>query len=372
MVKKTKKLKVALIFGGKSVEHEVSLQSAKNVIDALDKDRYDIALIGIDKKGNWHIEDKNNFLLNSSDPKLIALNKSNKKTGNKLEQPSQSLVVLSQEEKNNKIDVAIPILHGAYGEDGTVQGLLKLVGIPFVGPSVLGSAVGFDKDVTKRLLTEAGIPNVQFVSFRKGERISFSEVKKILNLPMIVKPANSGSSVGISKVKNEKDFKKAIKEAFNFDTKIIIEKFIEEKREIECAVLGNEKPQASICGEVITNKKHSFYSYDAKYIDENGAILEIPAKISKSVQDKIRRMAIKTFQTVECEGMSRVDFFLLKNGEILVNEINTIPGFTNISMYPRLWGASGISYSKLIDILIKLAIERFNKEQKLQTSYNKK
>jgi D-alanine-D-alanine ligase len=371
-VKKTKKLKVAILFGGKSVEHEVSLQSAKNVIDALDRDKYEIILIGIDKKGTWHIQDKSNFLLNSSNPKLIALNKTNNKITKEFKNKSQNLAVLSEAEKNNKIDIIIPILHGPFGEDGTIQGLLKLAGIPFVGSSVLGSAVSFDKDVTKRLLTEAGIPNTKFVTLKKENKISFSEIKKILGLPMIVKPANSGSSVGISKVKNEKEFIKAIGYAFKFDRKIIIEKFIGEKREIECAVLGNENPKASICGEVITNKKHSFYSYEAKYIDENGATLEIPAKISKGIEDKIRRLAIKTFQILECEGLSRIDFFLLKNGEILVNEINTIPGFTNISMYPRLWEASGISYSKLIDKLIELAIERFNKEQKLQTTYIEK
>jgi D-alanine-D-alanine ligase len=186
---------------------------------------------------------------------------------------------------------------------------------------------------------------------------------------MIAKPANSGSSVGISKIKNEKEFNEAIKYAFLFDTKIIIEKFIGEKREIECAILGNEKPNASICGEVITSKQHSFYSYEAKYIDENGASLEIPVKLPKSVQNKIQKLAIKTFQVLECEGLSRVDFFLLKNGKILVNEINTIPGFTNISMYPQLWNRSGISYSKLIDKLILFAIERFKREQKLQTTY---
>lgn len=327
------KLKIALVFGGKSSEHEVSLKSAKNVANAMDKNRYDIIFIKIDKKGKW-----------SSLNSLL-------------------------DYKKKKIDAVFPILHGAYGEDGTVQGFFKLAGIPFVGPSVLGSAVGFDKDVTKRLLTEAKIPNTKYIALKNGNEISFSKIKKILGLPIIIKPANSGSSVGITKVNNEKEFDKAIKYAFNFDTKIIIEKFIGDRREIECAVLGNEKPEASICGEVITDKKHNFYSYEAKYIDENGANLEIPAKLSKSVQNKIQALAVKTCKVLECEGLSRVDFFLLKNGDILVNEINTIPGFTNISMYPRLWAESGISYKDLIDKLIGLAIERFKREQKLQTSY---
>jgi D-alanine-D-alanine ligase len=368
MIKSNKKLKIALVFGGKSVEHEVSLQSAKNVFDALDKDKYEIVFIGIDKQGIWHLKDQNNFLLNSSNPKLIKLNKSDLTTS-RINKNEQGLAVLQAEQKRGKIDVAFPILHGSYGEDGTIQGFFKLAGIPFIGPSVLGSSVSFDKDVTKRLLTEAGIPNTEFVTLRPGDKISFLKIKKVLDLPMIAKPANSGSSVGISKIKNEKEFNEAVKYAFKFDSKIIIEKFIGEKREIECAVLGNENPMASICGEVITNKHHSFYSYEAKYIDEKGADLEIPAKLSKSIQVKIQKLAIKTFQTLECEGLSRVDFFLLKNGKILVNEINTIPGFTNISMYPQLWAKSGISYGKLIDKLVELAIDRFKKEQKLQTTY---
>jgi len=368
MAKNHKKLKVALVFGGKSVEHEVSLQSAKNVLDALDKNKYEVVLIGINKGGIWHLKDQSNFLLNSSNPKLIKLNKSGLTTSG-VNKKEQGLDVLHAEQKRGKIDVAFPILHGAYGEDGTIQGFFKLAGIPFIGPSILGSSVSFDKDVTKRLLTEAGIANTEFVTIRQGGKISFSKIKKDLGLPMIVKPANSGSSVGISKIKNEKEFNEAIRYAFKFDRKIIIEKFIGEKREIECAVLGNENPMASICGEVITNNKHSFYSYEAKYIDEKGAILEIPAKLPKSIQNKIQKLAVKTFQILECEGLSRVDFFLLKNGKILVNEINTIPGFTNISMYPQLWGKSGISYNQLIDKLIKLAIERFKKEQKLQTTY---
>ena len=367
MAKRIKKLKIALIFGGKSVEHEVSLQSAKNIIDALDKTKYEIVLVGIAKDGSWNLKDQNDFLLNSTNPKLIALNKNNIE----LKETENSLAIISKEEKRGKIDVAFPILHGPYGEDGTMQGFLKLAGIPFVGPSVLGSSVGFDKDITKRLLNEAGIPNTKFISFKSEDNISFAKVKKILGLPMIIKPANSGSSVGISKVSKEKEFKIAVREAFLFDSKIIIEKFIENKREIECAILGNNNPKASICGEVITDSNHTFYSYEAKYIDEKGARLEIPAKISKSLQKKIQDLAVKTFKVLELEGMARVDFFVDKKGKIFVNEVNTIPGFTNISMYPALWKASGLSYTKLIDELVDLAIERFNREQKLKTSYNK-
>lgn len=321
-----KKIKVGILFGGKSTEHEVSIKSATNIMAALDKSKYEIVKIKIEKSGKFNL----NLL--------------------------------------KKVDVVFPVLHGPFGEDGTMQGFLKILEVPFVGPSVLGSSVGFDKDVTKRLLTEAGIPNTKFLTFRKNEKIDFNIVKKFLNLPVIVKPANSGSSVGISKAKDQKEFEKAVKFAFKFDNKIIVEKFLADRREIECAVLGNENPKASVCGEVITNKQHAFYSYEAKYLDEKGADLEIPAKISKAVQDKIQKLAIKTFQVLECEGLSRVDFFLMPDGQILVNEINTIPGFTNISMYPTLWKNTGISYSKLIDKLISLAIERFKKEQKLETS----
>jgi D-alanine-D-alanine ligase len=355
MKKRSKKLRVALVFGGKSVEHEVSLMSAKNVAEAMDKNKYEIIFIGIDKNGKW-LKCNSDFKINKNLSEISLISRKGERSAN---QGNSSTEV---------VDVVFPILHGPYGEDGTIQGLLKMAEIPFVGPSVLGSSVGFDKDITKRLLNEAKIPNTKFLTFRESEKISFFAVKKFLNLPMIVKPANSGSSVGISKISNQKEFTKAIKYAFKFDNKIIIEKFLKNKREIECAVLGNNNPKASICGEVITNKMHVFYTYEAKYFDPNGAILEIPAKISKNLQNKIQDLAIKTYKTLELEGMARVDFFMDPKGNLFVNEVNTIPGFTNISMYPTLWKNTGIPYSKLIDKLIEFAIERFNKEQKLQTS----
>lgn len=359
IMSKNKKLKVALLFGGKSVEHEISLMSAKNIKDAINKDKYDVVCIGINKEGKF-VNAGNEIIIKDDLPIVSIVRTDDKRTAN--QGNSSSFVAC---------DVVFPILHGIYGEDGTVQGLLKLAGIPFVGPSVLGSSVGFDKDVTKRLLNEAGIPNTKFIVLRDNEIFSFSKIKKFLGLPMIVKPANSGSSVGISKVSNEKEFNNAISSAFLFDSKVIVESFIEDKREIECAVLGNEDPKASVCGEVITNSKHKFYSYEAKYFDKDGALIQIPAKISKSLQNKIQDLAIKTFKILELECMTRVDFFIDKNGKIFVNEVNTIPGFTNISMYPALWKEGGISYFKLIDMLIDFAIKRFKKEQKLQTSYKK-
>jgi D-alanine-D-alanine ligase len=360
MKKANKKIKVALLFGGKSVEHEVSLKSARNIAEAMDKNKYDISFIGIDKKGTWLPFDKN-LAVSDSSKKIALVPQNNLRTANQ----ANALSTIA-------VDVAFPVLHGSYGEDGTMQGLLKLAGIPFVGCSVLGSAVSFDKDVTKRLLRDAGIPNAKFMTVYRGDTVSFEQAKKTLGLPLFVKPANSGSSVGVSKVLNKKEFHVAIESAFSFDHKILIEEFID-GREVECAVLGNENPIASVVGEVIPVNNHRFYSYEAKYLDEHGAIIDIPAKLPKSVQTKIQKLAIKTFKVLSCEGLSRVDFFVKKNGEIFVNEVNTLPGFTNISMYPSLWKASGISYSKLIDELIRLAIERFNKEQKLQTSYvNKK
>ncbi len=360
----TKKIKIAVLFGGKSAEHEVSLQSARNVIDALDKEKYEVILIGINKAGKWLLSNTSNYLLHNNNPKLIKLNKSNKEVS-LVVQSSGNLTDIHTKKTHGKIDVVFPVLHGPYGEDGSIQGLLKLAGVPFVGAGVLGSAIGMDKDVMKRLLKEAGIPVAKFIVLRAGEKISFRSIIKTLGFPVFVKPANLGSSVGISKVKNEKEFKKALHNAFQYDSKILIEEAIK-GREIECSVLGNEKPIASVPGEVIPS--HEFYSYKAKYLDENGATLQIPAKLPKLTVKKIQGTAIMAFKVLNCEGMARVDFFLKKNGGILVNEINTIPGFTAISMYPKMWEASGIPYPKLLDILIRLAIERFNREKKLRSS----
>lgn len=362
-----KKIKVGIIFGGKSAEHEVSLQSAKNVIEAIDKDKYELVLIGIDKKGKWLLVDSSKFLLNSGNPKLIKLNNEIGQNVALVPQSDGRIVNLDTHESDKSIDVVFPILHGPFGEDGTIQGLLKLANIPFIGASVLGSAVGMDKDVMKRLLRDAKIPIGKFLTCKEKDVPTYEETVKNLGLPFFVKPANMGSSVGVNKISEEKDFDKAIREAFKYDRKILIEENIK-GREIECSVLGNDDPIASVPGEVISN--HDFYSYEAKYIDEHGAALEIPAKLSDEIITNVQALAIKTFKTLCCEGLGRVDFFLRENGDLLVNEINTIPGFTSISMYPKLWEASGISYNELIDRLIQLALERFKKEQKLKTSYD--
>lgn len=357
-----KKINVAILFGGKSAEHEVSLQSAKNVIEAIDKEKYNPILIGIDKTGKWLFNDSSNFLLNADNPKLIKINSASDEVS--LAPQSQGRV---KEKQDLVIDVVFPILHGPLGEDGTVQGLLKLANIPFVGSGVLGSAVGMDKDVMKRLLRDTGIPIADFITLKIDDVLpSYEDVTKKLGAPFFVKPANMGSSVGVSKVHNQQEYETAIKLAFDFDVKLIIEEYIK-GREIECAVLGNSQPIASVPGEVMAS--HDFYSYEAKYIDENGAILEIPATLSEELVAKVQEMAIKTFKVLGCEGLGRVDFFLQEDGKIIVNEINTIPGFTKISMYPKLWEASGVSYTQLIDKLIQLAVERFEQEKKLKTSY---
>ena len=352
-----KKIRVGIICGGQSAEHEVSLQSAKNIIEAIDRKKYEVAVIGINKSGRWSPFDEAGFLLHADDPKRIALKSSTDFVRLQPGGSDDGWLQVTGAEDFGEIDVFFPVLHGPMGEDGTVQGLLKLANKPFVGAGVLGSAVGMDKDVMKRLLREANIPIGDFLVFHHDqlERISFDEITARLGIPIFIKPANYGSSVGINKVHDEEAFKKALEDAFSFDRKVVVEAFIE-GRELECSVLGNNEPIASIPGEIIPRK--DFYSYEAKYIDEEGAYLEIPAELEPKLVSQIQDLAVKTFTVLCCEGMARVDFFLKENNDVLVNEINTIPGFTKISMYPRLWEESGISYAELIDRLIQLALER--------------
>ncbi len=351
-----RKIRVAILFGGKSAEHEVSIKSAKNVADAIDKNKYDVALIGIDRAGHWLPPQKSAALLG-------AASVPSSETSIALAPGENGLITSAEEPQAGQIDVVFPILHGPFGEDGTVQGLLRLANVPFVGAGVLGSAVGMDKDVMKRLLRDAGILIGKFLVSTEANPVPFTQAKKELGLPMFIKPANLGSSIGISKVKDEESYRAAMQEAFAYDTKVIIEEFIK-GREIECSVLGNDEPMASVPGEVIVHSE--FYSYDAKYLDENGASLQIPADLPEKTKKAVQEAAVKTFKALCCEGMGRVDSFVTDDGRVFVNEINTIPGFTNISMYPKMWEASGISYSQLIDKLIELAIERFEKQQKLK------
>ncbi|NTY86340.1 D-alanine--D-alanine ligase [Serratia fonticola] len=361
------KLRVGVIFGGKSAEHEVSLQSAKNILDAIDKEKFDVTLLGIDKQGQWHLNDASNFLLNAENPALIALNHSNKNVALVPGYEKQQLIEADGAGALGQLDVVFPIVHGTLGEDGSLQGLLRMANMPFVGAGVLGSAVSMDKDVTKRLLRDAGLSVAPFVTLTRSNRnkYGFKQLSESLGLPLFVKPANQGSSVGVSKVHNQAEFEQAIALAFSFDHKVLVESAIV-GREIECAVLGNDNPQASVCGEIILSDE--FYSYDTKYINEQGAQVVVPAAIDQEVSDKIREVALQAFKALDCLGMARVDVFLTPDNNVIINEINTLPGFTNISMYPKLWGASGVSYTQLITALIELALERHQQDRGLNSS----
>lgn len=352
-----KKIRVGIVFGGKSAEHEVSIQSAKCVIDSIDKTRFEPVLIGIDKEGQWLLNDNGRPLLEGrSALPLLSDNEPN------------SLVKLPSNDQLTGLDIVFPVLHGPLGEDGTIQGLLKLANLPFVGAGVLGSAIGMDKDVMKRLLRDAGIPIADFICVQKPDAaaLDYGRIKDVLGSRLFIKPANLGSSVGVNKAINKNQFDEHVKTAFQYDTKIIIETYIK-GREIECSVLGNHDPIASLPGEILP--QHEFYSYAAKYIDENGAKLIIPADLDEQIESRVQKMSIKAYKVLGCSGMARVDMFLTANGEIILNELNTIPGFTKISMYPKLWEASGLSITELISKLIDLGLERHGNENKLKTSY---
>lgn len=351
------KIRVGVVFGGQSSEHEVSLQSAKNIVDALDKSKFDVVLLGVDKQGQWHISDTSNYLINADNPETIELNSTNQQISVLPGAEQSQLVNVTTHTALSQIDVIFPIVHGTLGEDGTLQGMLRILNIPFVGSDVLGSSVCMDKDVCKRLLRDAGLNVAPFVTVTRANpsRYTFADLEKSLGLPLFIKPANQGSSVGVSRVTNEAEFTEALTLAFRYDSKVVIEKGIK-GREIECGILGNDNPQASRCGEIVV--KGGFYSYDTKYIDGEAAQLFVPAKLDKAIEDTIRDVAIRAFQATECFGLARVDVFLTDDNEVIVNEINTLPGFTKISMYPKMWGASGIGYSDLITHLIELALER--------------
>lgn len=368
--KKTmKKIRVGIIFGGKSAEHEVSLQSARNILDSIDKKKYETVLLGVDKSGTWHVCNSKNWLEHEDNPSLISFKKSKVQVTLIPDGAEGTRIINIHTGKSlEPLDVVFPIIHGPYGEDGSLQGLLKIANIPFVGAGVLGSAVGMDKDVMKRLLRDAGLPIGRFITIHsdQAKRIDFDTIAQDLGNPFFIKPANLGSSVGIHKVSNAKELKHALKDAFHYDTKVLLEEYIP-GREIECAVLGNGLPVTSVLGEVVVSDKQDFYSYDAKYIDEDGAQLVLPVELPADIKKEIQRLAAETFNVLNCEGMGRVDIFLQKNGRIVINEINTAPGFTNNSMYPKLWEATGVSFAELIDKLIDIAIQRHEREQELKT-----
>jgi D-alanine-D-alanine ligase len=388
------KLRVGILFGGRSGEHEVSLLSAASVLNAIDKTKYDVVPIGITKDGRWLTAEHAERLLKgegrhlrAGDPEatpgaavlasgeavVVPPEPAHRERGLAPFQTDATLRRASDRAIN--VDVIFPVLHGTFGEDGTIQGLLELADIAYVGAGVLGSAAGMDKDVMKSMFRAAGLPIVKHVTVLRSQ--FESEPKKVqklveskLKYPVFVKPANLGSSVGISKAHDRKELGPAIAEAAKFDRKIVIEEGVGGKknkaREIECSVLGNDHPKASVAGEIIPCKE--FYDYDAKYLDE-GSELVIPARLTKAEMKNVQTLAVAAFQAVDCSGLARIDFLMdPKSRKIFVNEINTMPGFTAISMYPKLWAASGVSYSDLIDRLIQLGIERHKDKKRNQYS----
>jgi D-alanine-D-alanine ligase len=391
------KLRVGILFGGRSGEHEVSLLSAASVLNAIDKTKYDVVPIGITKDGRWltaeHAErllkgEKSEKHLRAGDPEatpgaaLLA-------TGEAVVVPPEpvrrdaGLAPFQTDAANLRraadrainVDVIFPVLHGTFGEDGTIQGLFELADLAYVGAGVLGSSAGMDKDVMKSLFRAAGLPIVRHVTvlridWERGPKKVQKLVERKLKYPVFVKPANLGSSVGISKAHDRKELGPAIDEAAKFDRKIVIEEGVggkkQKAREIECSVLGNDDPKASVAGEIVPCKE--FYDYDAKYLDE-GSELIIPAKITKAEMKKVQALAVAAFKAVDCSGLARVDFLMdPKSRKLYLNEINTMPGFTAISMYPKLWGASGLGYADLIDRLIQLGIERHRDKKRNQYS----
>jgi D-alanine-D-alanine ligase len=355
-----KRLRIGVIFGGRSGEHEVSLASAASVIRALDPEKYEAVPIGIAKDGRWFIGTPAQKML----PDVL-------RQGRRVMLSADPSVgtLLPLEERaagSQRVDVIFPVLHGTFGEDGTVQGLLDLAGLPYVGSGVIGSAVGMDKDMAKRLFLQAGLPVGEFLAILRSEWESGRErvlktVAKKFRFPLFVKPATLGSSVGMTKAHKQKELAAALDLAAEFAQKILVERNIR-GREIEVSVLGNDEPKASVPGEIIPHRE--FYDYTAKYLEE-GTRLEIPAKLSKAQVTRFQDYAVRAFRCLECRGMARVDFFLEKpSGRVYLNEINTIPGFTSISMYPKLWEASGIPYRELIDRLIQLALADHREKQR--------
>src|SRR5713226_8775270 len=396
-----KKLRVGILFGGRSGEHEVSLLSAASVLNAIDKNKFEVVPIGITKEGRWLTAGEAQRMLHGQPPdegRHLRAGDPESTPGAAVLASGEAVVVPPEpvhrgsgssmvpfhsdtaparraSDRAINVDVIFPVLHGTFGEDGTIQGLLELADIPYVGAGVLGSAAGMDKDIMKSLFRAAGLPIVRHVAVLRSEwELSPKKVQKLveskLKYPVFVKPANLGSSVGISKARDRKELVPAIEEAAKFDRKIVIEEGVGGKkhkaREIECSVLGNDQPAASVPGEIIPSTE--FYDYSAKYLDE-GSQLIIPAELTKSETRKVREIAVAAFRAVDCSGLARVDFLMDPTSrKIYLNEINTMPGFTSISMYPKLWAATGVTYPELIDRLIQLGLERHEEKKKNQYS----
>jgi D-alanine-D-alanine ligase len=365
------KLRVAILFGGRSAEHEISLLSARFVLESLDPARFEPLLVGIDKSGRWLLQDAACLLAQARDPRAVALD------GSTLPvllpaHPTGALLTQGGPGAPLPLDVAFPVLHGPLGEDGTVQGLLELAGVPYVGSGVLGSAVGMDKDVMKRLLVAAGLPVLPYRALKRArwerEREGVLAELAELGFPQFVKPANLGSSVGISRVKEPSALAAALRSAFEFDDKLVVEAGLERPREIELAVLGGDPPLASVPGEIVVEHADGFYSYAAKYLDAHGSVAKIPAELDAAATAEARRLALATFDVLEAEGLGRVDLFFDRDGRFWVNEINTLPGFTSISMFPKLMAASGVDARTLVTRLIEDALARAARRRARKTA----
>lgn len=354
---------ILVICGGKSAEHEVSLMSARNIVSAMDRSAFTPITIVISRTGSWHLLNEQAFFEERTDFDQVILAG---ETCTLMRLPKQT-ILLTLSGKQLPIEAAFPLVHGPMGEDGTLQGLLEMMSIPYVGAGVLSSAIGMDKDMLKQVLAQKDIPVGAFIALTDQKCIpSFEEATKQLDSNILfIKPAVMGSSVGVSKVDNQATYEAAIAQAFLYSFKVLIEKYLP-GREVECSVLGNNHPVASCVGEVVPH--HEFYSYEAKYLDPNGAELIIPAKLTPQLADEVRHLAVRAFQAIECKGFARVDFFITHDNQIYVNELNTIPGFTAISMYPKMWEASGLAYTTLISQLIDFAYQEFAAKQAIHLS----
>ena len=351
-----KKTKVALLYGGRSVEHGVSVNSARNIAEFIDKKKFTIIPIGITQQGTWYKTDEVTRNIRGGKKLLANLD------------PQHPW--LFDGSRRIKFDIVFPVLHGTDGEDGSIQGFFKSLTVPLVGTGVLGSALSMNKIVAKRLLHEAGLPVTEFIPLHyQNPTPTFEEVRQKLGAPFMVKSASLGSSVGVTKVNSKGEFARAVKEAFRYDNELLFERYVR-GREIECAILGNDPPKASLPGEIIISKKYDFYTFDAKYVDSKAVSIEVPAKLSASHAERIRELSVRAFTALKCEDYARVDLFLSEDDDIFVNEINTIPGFTNSSMYPMMWKERGISFTELISRLIALSVKRHQSTGRIEREFN--
>jgi len=363
------RLRVAVLYGGRSGEHEVSLASARSVIAAMDPNRYEIYPVGISKEGRWLPSER---YLGDGDPVRMIAGEASARSSSDTTLAPRADQLARQLSRFPRVDVVFPVLHGTFGEDGTVQGLFELADLPYVGAGVLGSAVGMDKAVMKDVLSAHGLPVVESTTVLASRWATtpeavIEEIEQRFAYPLFVKPCNLGSSVGVSKARDRRDLKAALDTAARYDRRLLIERAVN-AREIECSVLGNDEPEASLPGEVVPSNE--FYDYRAKYVDGDSQLV-IPAPLDEATTERVRRLAVEAFRAIDGSGLARVDFFLCRDsGQLYVNELNTMPGFTNISMYPKLWEATGLTYSELVDRLIELALERHRQKQSLERSFD--